>query len=105
MGDPVINMVRKIVATFPDVTCIFLNCDLVRANHRCVLSNHKSDRKDIAGTVPVSVYTVNSLPVSVYTINSLPLLYLITFPPFEHLTTCYRISLPPFLPPSYSLVT
>ena len=103
-------MVRKIVATFPDVTCIFLNCDLVSSNHRCVLSNDKSDRKDIVGTVPVSVYTVNSLPVSVYTvnslpvsvytINSLPLLYLITFPPCEHLTICFRISLPPFLPSS-----
>lgn len=29
VGDPVISMIRKIILTFPDMTCIFLNCDLV----------------------------------------------------------------------------
>ena len=33
VGDPVINMVRRIIDTFPEITCIFLNCDLVRQNH------------------------------------------------------------------------
>jgi hypothetical protein len=28
VGDPVINMIEKIVKTFPEVTCVFLNCDL-----------------------------------------------------------------------------